>query len=315
MKKRIVATIITVGALILIVALIFGVAEWTWGACRREASLHDADSKYVFSYTNTLDDLDISSPQGFVYSVSDDTIIFTKGEHKVVHPGSVTKLLTAIYALTILHPSEIIIPTDELELVKPDSSIAYIKSHHKISVEMLIEGMMLPSGNDAAYVIAAAGGRRLINDLSISGKRAVEIFMDGMNKFAEEIGLCGTHFVSPDGYSDEEHYTTTEDLLIISRLAMDNEIIMKYSSMESDDVVYASGHTNNWSNTNKLIDKESEYYNENVIGLKTGSIDREYSIIFVISFDDGREYIAGVFGSPNKDTRYEDALKIIDEIK
>jgi D-alanyl-D-alanine carboxypeptidase (penicillin-binding protein 5/6) len=253
----------------------------------------------------------IRSPQGFVYSVSDDTVIFTKGENKVVYPASTTKLLTAIYSLSVLSKNEIITPSDELELVGEGSSIAYINEGHKISVEMLIECMLLPSGNDAAYVLAAAAGRRIANDQSISGKRAVEIFVNGMNEYARSIGLCGTNFTCPDGYADETHYTTTEDMVIISRLAFENDLIVKYASLYKDDVIYASGHTNTWYNTNKLLDPDSIYYSPYVIGLKTGSLDEEYCLVFAFRFEDGREYVAGVFGHDEKNTRYEDALEII----
>lgn len=311
MKKRVIVSTAVLLIAVITLALISVLTQTLWSLGRNDSELHDKDSQYAISYSESLMDIDIDSPQGFVYSVSDDTIIFTKGEHKVVHPGSTTKLLSTVYALTILSPNEIITPGDELDLVKEGSSIAYINSAHKLSVEMLVEGMLLPSGNDAAYVLAAAAGRKLTNDPTIDGKRAVEAFINGMNAYAKEIGLCGTNFTCPDGYADETHYTTTEDMVIISRLALENNLIVKYASLPKDDVVYASGHTNTWHNTNKLLDPNSVYYNPYVIGLKTGSLDKEYCLVFAFRFEDGREYIAGVFGHDEKNTRYEDALAII----
>ena len=315
MKKRIIISVSILLFIIIAFISIFAVTKNGWSFGRNDSQLHNQDSQYAISYSDPLIDIKIDSPQGFVYSVSDDTIIFTKGEDKVVHPGSTTKLLTALYSLTLLSPGEIITPGDELDLVKEGSSIAYIHSEHKLSVEMLIEGMLLPSGNDAAYVLAAAAGRKLANDQALDGKSAIERFMLGMNEYAEKIGLCGTKFVSPDGYSDETHYTTTEDMVIISRLALANDLIIKYASMPKDDVVYASGHTNTWHNTNKLLDSNSIFYNKYAIGLKTGSLDEEYCLVFAFRFGDGREYIAGVFGHSNKNTRYEDALTIIKKLE
>lgn len=300
--KRIVICILSV---VILVCLL--------GACnnRENSQLHPNDSEYAIKYGDDTIDVEIDSPQAFVYDVSNDTIIFSKGEDKVIYPGSTTKLITALYALTVLSEDEVITPRDELNLVKEGSSIAYIKSHHKLTVSMLIEGMMIPSGNDAAYVLAAATGRKLAGDNELDGQTAVEIFMKGLNEYGKSIGLCGSYFTVPDGYAGKEHYTTTEDMAIIARLACKNELITEYASRQSSSVVYASGHTNTWINTNKLLDPESKYYSRYAKGLKTGSIDDEYSLVFSIEFDDGREYIAGVFGADSKNVRFEDALEII----
>ena len=78
----------------------------------------------------------------------------------------------------------------------------------------------------------------------------------------------------------------------------------------TDNVVYASGQTNTWVNTNKQLDPNSEYYNENVIGIKTGSLDDNYSL--VTYYDDGeRSLLIGVFGSATDKGRYEDTYEII----
>ena len=282
---------------------------------REDSRLHEKDSEYAIAYNEDVLGVSVASPQAFVYDVSNDTIIFTKGEDKVIYPGSTTKLLTALYALSLLPENAVITPGNELSLVKEGSSIAYIKSGHKLTVSMLVEGMLIPSGNDAAYVLAAAAGREIAKDESLDGVRAADVFMGGLNEYAKKIGLCGTYFTVPDGYAGREHYTTTEDMAIIARLASQNELISEYASKATSDVVYASGHTNTWINTNKLLDPESEYYSRYAKGLKTGSIDDEYSLVFSFEFDDGREYIAGVFGANNKNARFEDAIEIIEALE
>jgi len=282
---------------------------------RGNASLHASGGVSTIKYSDSMLSLDLISPQSFVYDVSNDTVIYTKGEDRVVYPGSTTKLLTALYALTVMEPYEVVTPGNELELVKKDSSLAYVKGHHSLTVEMLVQGMLIPSGNDAAYALAAAVGKRLSENESVDGISAVEVFMAGLREYASDIGLCGTTLTVPDGYAGNEHFTTTEDMIIVSRLALENELIKKYVSMQSASVVYASGHTNNWTNTNKLLDEKSAFYSEYVTGLKTGSIDGEYSLIFSFELEDGRKYIAGVFGANNKDARFYDALKIIEKLK
>ena len=312
-KKGIV--IAYIASIVLLSALLIACIFPAMTAERPSANLHGEDSENVIVYLEEAISVNIVSPQAFVYDVSNDTIIFTKGEDKVVYPGSTTKLLTALYALSVLPADAVITPGSELNLVKEGSSVAYIKSHHKLTVSMLVEGMMIPSGNDAAYVLAAAAGRVIAGDESLDGIRAADIFMEGLNKYAKKIGLCGTYFTVPDGYAGAEHYTTTEDMAIIARLAYKNDLITEYAAKPSSDVTYASGHTNIWINTNKLLDPESAYYSRYAKGLKTGSIDDEYSLVFSFIFDDGREYIAGVFGADTKTARFEDALKIIETLE
>ena len=308
-EKKIVT--IYVASILLILVILVAVILPLLFDSRADAELHDEKSEYAILYADGFLDVDIGSPQGFVYDVSNDTIIFTKGEDKVVYPGSTTKLLTALYALELLPEDTVVTPGDELSLVKEGSSIAYVRSNHQLTVAMLVEGMLIPSGNDAAYVLAAAAGRVITRDENHYGPYAADVFMAGLNEYARQIGLCGTYFTVPDGYAGHEHFTTTEDMAIIARLAYENDLIRECTSKPVSSVVYASGHTNEWINTNKLLDPDSKYYSRYATGLKTGSIDDEYSLVFSFEFDDGREYIAGVFGADNKNTRFEDALEII----
>ena len=278
------------------------------------AVLHDESHEYAIAYFDPLYKISIQSRQGFVYDVNNDCFVFAKGEDKVVYPGSTSKLITALYALEVLDSDMVVTAGDELDFVKSGSSIAYIKKGHKLTVEMLVQGMMLPSGNDAAYVLAAAVGREIKGD-DITGADAIEAFIDGVNRYITTLGLCGTAITVPDGYADTVHYTTTEDMALVAKAAMSNPIIAKYADMYSADVCYASGEINKWTNTNKLLDHDSKYYSPYAVGLKTGSISGEYSLIFAFRFDDGREYIAGVFGANSKNTRFEDADKIINYLE
>lgn len=272
------------------------------------ATLHsETDVGYVAVSAEPLD-IDLKAPQAFVYDCDAGELIYRRGEERVLYPASTTKLLTVLCALEYLSPEDIITPGDELSLVQSGSSVAYIKSHHALTVEMLVEGMLLPSGNDAAYVLAAAAGNRI--DGNATGKQAVAVFMDAMEDYAARIGLVGTAFTCPDGLSGEEHYSTVEDIVLISRLAWENDLIRRYASLPEDDVVYASGHANHWKNTNELLHPDNRWYHAAVKGLKTGSLDHNYCLIFCFEAG-GKEYIAGLFGEWEKVDRYADAHVIL----
>lgn len=271
----------------------------------------EGDAGYIPTAASPISVSGVSADAYFVYDCNAEELVAVKGADKLIYPASVTKLLTALYALTLLSPEEIITPGDELELVREGSSVAYIKSHHQLTVEMLIEGMMIPSGNDAAYVLAAAAGKRL--DPSSDGKQAVERFMAGMNEYAVTLGLCSSNFTVPDGLAGKEHYSSVEDMVVVSKLAFENELILTYGGMASADVVYESGHTNTWVNTNLLLDEDSQYYDPRVIAGKTGSLEGCYNVIFLAE-QDGNRYIIGVFGSSGKEARFADGIRVMDAV-
>lgn len=283
------------------------------GAFQPAATLHEAgQAGYIPCAADLRYFAGVRSPQYFVYSIDSGEFVGLRGQNDRVYPASTTKLLTILYALTLLDPAEAVTPGKELSLVGANSSIAYVRAEHTLTVEMLVQGMLLPSGNDAAYALAAAAGYRLDPDAA-DGIEAVEAFMKGMNAYADEIGLCGSHFTVPDGLAGESHYTTLEDMAIVASLALENELIMSYAGQAEADVVYASGHTNHWVNTNLLLDETGEYYDSRVTGLKTGSIDGSYNLICSAE-QNGERYIIGLFGGSGKDERFADAKRILNDL-
>lgn len=256
----------------------------------------------------------VSASNAFVYNATSDELLGVKGDGVKISPASITKLLTALYALESV-PSDLVISpkAEELALVGKNSSLAYIKTHHKLTVSQLIQGMMMPSGNDAAYALAAGVGRYIADDQSMNGKDAVELFMSGLNDYAVSIGCTGTNFTVPDGLAGSEHYTSTHDMIIIGKLAVSNPIISKYAKTVSQKVYYASGHSITWNNSNSLINPNSEYYSPYVNGLKTGSLSGNYCLYVSAGINDNT-YLIGIFGSPTKSGRYDDAHILIDAI-
>lgn len=250
----------------------------------------------------------------FIYSYKSDSYTFlTREGNERVYPASTGKLLTALLALELLPPETLISPGDEVYFTGKNASSAYIRPGHTLSVEMLIEGMLLPSGNDAAYALAAAGGRVLREDDTLSPAAAVEAYIAEMNAYAGRLGCTGSHFTVPDGLAGEENYSTLHDMALISKAAAKEELILRYAGMADDQVVYASGHTNTWVNSNQQLDEGSVYYDPHVKGLKTGSLDDYYCLITLYEDGEGK-YLIGVFGSPTDHGRYEDTASVIEKL-
>lgn len=304
-------------SLLLAVCLCFGALTAFLASCSGtpRATLHEpGDNGYIPTSANLLD-FSIDAGQAFVYDMDAGEYLYLKGEARVLYPASTTKLLTILYVLTLLSPDTLVTAGEEVGMIAHGSSIAYIKRGHTLTVEMLIEGVLLPSGNDAAYVLAAAGGRTLLGNPDAGAKEAVDVFVDGMNRYGEEIGLCGSRFLSPDGNTEEAHYSTVEDMTIIARLAAENADIMRYAGLSEDDVTYASGETNHWVNTNLMLDPDSEFYDSAVTGLKTGSLGKgKYSVIVTAELA-GKRYLIGVFAAKTRSERFQDARRILEGLR
>ena len=277
-----------------------------------EATLHQVGEEGYIPTSVQPIELSLRSEQAFIYDCNSCSILYTKGGDRVVYPASTSKMISILCAMQYLDPDEIIMVGDEQSLVDAQSSRAYISRGQRLRVEQLVEGMLLPSGNDAAYTLAAAAGRRIGGE-ALSSEEAVQTFMKAVNEYGKTLGLVGTHFTVPDGLASEEHYTTVEDILLIARAAMAEPLIARYAAMAKDHVVYESGESIDWVNTNQLIQPDSAYYSPYVTGLKTGSLTRNYCLIFTADRD-GKSYIVGLFGGKEKNDRYEDAVKILDTL-
>lgn len=253
----------------------------------------------------------ISAGHVFVYDVTERKMLYCNTDSTDrLYPASITKLFSAYVAMQILEPDSVITAGRELGLLQPGSSTAYIAYGSCLTAEMLVEAMMLPSGNDAAYVLAAAAGRKLADDEELSAKNAVAAFVEEMNRMAKEVGLANSHFENPDGYHGESHYACPGDLATIGELALGNETIAQFVGLQQDSVVFASGETITWYNTNRLLNPESAWYCENAIGMKTG-YTKEAGYCLLAAFQEGeRQILVGIFDAANKLSRYSDAADL-----
>ena len=258
-------------------------------------------------------DTEVAAEHAFVYDVRRGTVLFAKGGMEdSVYEASVTKLYTAYVALQILDPDEVVTAGTEVYMVGEGASVAYIAPGYQLTVDMLVEAMMLPSGNDAAYMLAAAAGRRLLDEEDADAEAALAAFMEQMNRQAEIEGFVNTHFVTPDGDHDDAHYTCMEDLIRIAQKAMTSDLILKYTVCAEAEVTYVSGAVAEWKNSNRLIHPDSEYYRPEVFGLKTGTTEQAGCCLLTAAQCGEDVVIIGVFGCPESDQRYEDTLRLLD---
>ena len=258
---------------------------------------------------------DLAATRYFAYDVRTEEYLRLQGDvDEKLYPASITKLLTSYVVLQYMDPENSVVVGDALTLVDPDSSVAELQEGDVLTVEQLIAGMMLPSGNDAAQVAAVETGRVIAEDSSLDVVTAKEIFVDEMNRQAQLLGMENSHFVSPDGWHDEDHYTTMEDLVKLSKVVLNNQTMLKHTSQATETVQLGDREVE-WNNTNFLLYTDQDVYVPSTIGLKTGYTEAAGGCLVSAFFETDRIILIGVFGGPGFTMdRYEDTAAIYNSL-
>ena len=246
----------------------------------------------------------------FVYDSGNREMVYCSTEPgDKVYPASITKLFAAWVALRFLPGDAVVTVGWELGMVEAGSSSAFLALDSRLTVEDLIRGMLLPSGNDAALVLAAAAGREIAHNPNATAREAVAEFVEEMNRAAQAVALCNTHFENPHGCHSENHYSCPADLAVIGTLALEEPIIRSSMGLSELTVTARSGERYTWRNTNRLVRPETEEYIPEALGMKTGYTDAA-GYCLLAAFDTGAPLLVGIFGCGDSRTRYESAVEI-----
>ena len=237
-------------------------------------------------------------------SMDNGQTVFEQNADEKMYPASTTKIMTYIIvyeSIDDIENTRVEIKQEILdELKNTGSSVAYLSDHvgQKVKVIDLLYSLMVPSGNDAALVLA-----------DYIGQGDVQKFVDKMNDKAKELGCENTHFANPDGLHDEDHYTTARDLLKITNYALKLPNFKKIS----DTVSYTcEGDDSPLRTTSYLIDGNSEYYYTYAEGIKTGTTDQAGRCLVTTASADGQSYILILLGAPYKEGVHEEYFTFTD---
>ena len=255
---------------------------------------------------------ELTATKAFVYDCQREEFTYLLGDpQERIWPASITKLFSIHVAMQYLEPQWQLTAGSILDRIPEDASTAKLEAGDVMTVEMLLQGMLMPSGNDAAYMIATEAGREIAENPDLGIDEAVATFVMEMNRQAEELGMTGTRYENPDGYHSEGHYTNFNDLVTVAKLALENETVMKYTAIPKATVQPVFGHEKEWINTNLLVNPETVYYCPYTIGLKTGQTDAAGSCLLSAFDIEGHKFIVGVFGSPTFNDKLDDTLQIV----
>lgn len=266
-----------------------------------------------YKYTTDTLHPSISAECAGIYDVKARKTLFSVNGDEQVAPASLTKMVTALVAVKYADPQDVFTVGNEQYSVMKGSSLCYIKIGQKLTLEQLLIGMLMPSGNDAAYTIAVNVAKKAANDPEMTISDALNYFNDLMNGYCEEIGAYDSHFVNPDGWDEDDHYSTANNLALFATKLLENDLLSDIVSHHKKRVVFVSGEDVTWTDSNKLLDPKSAYYRENAIGVKTGSTPDAGYCLIAAEKTNGRLYITVILGCDTRDDSYKDTITLLQE--
>lgn len=242
--------------------------------------------------SNSIDIPDINSRAAVVIDRNSNTILFGKNENDKRKMASTTKIMTALIVIENANLNDTV--TVSKNAAGTGGSRLGLKTDDKVTVNNLLYGLMLCSGNDAAVALAEYVGG------------SIEGFAHMMNAKASILGLNNTHFVTPHGLDKDEHYTTAYELALLTNYALKNETFAKIVNTQNTTITI-NGYSKSLHNTNELLG-----YLNGVYGVKTGFTNGANRCLVTACKRDNLDIICVVLGADTKKFRTKDSIKLIE---
>jgi D-alanyl-D-alanine carboxypeptidase (penicillin-binding protein 5/6) len=245
------------------------------------------------AFAQEVPELKINSKRYIVIDAETGEIFAQRGAHDQAAMASLTKIFTAIEAIEAGSP-DLQITTSEADLVSPDNSMMGFDPGETFSLEDLLYGLMLPSGNDAANAIARSLGAQPGD----SSEQAVQRFVDRMNTRLANMGLTNTNLVNPSGWGVPNHYSSAHDLAVFTMYALQYPRFVELISTLEHDTATGGYHLRN---NNRLMTMYPS-----LLGGKTGfDYDAGWCLIEVARRD-GSTMISVTMDGVHPDDWYDD---------
>ncbi len=233
--------------------------------------------------------LDISARSAILYEPITRTVIFQKNSKAELPMASTTKIITAITAIENMNVNDVVTTSKKAAVV--EGSSIWLEEGEKQTLENLLFGLMLSSGNDAAIAIAEHKG--------------YDEFIKLMNETVKKAGAENTYLKNPNGLDEEGHYTTAYDMALISAYSMKNDKFREIVSTK-EKVIPWEGHQ--WGRTLKNHNKLLRLY-EGTNGIKTGFTKKDGRCLVSSAERNGVKLICVTLNAPND---WDDHTKMLD---
>ena len=240
-------------------------------------------------------ELTLTSHAALLMEKTTGQILYAQNEHEALPPASVTKIMTVLLTMEAIDSGRIALAdvvTVSAYAAGMGGSQVFLAEGEQITVDDLLKGVCVSSGNDAAVALAE----------HVAG--VTELFVEQMNNRARELGMNDTHFVNCTGLTAEGHVTSAHDIALMSReLLLHHPEVRNYTTIWMDTL---RNGTFGLSNTNKLI----RFY-DGATGLKTGFTREAGYCISATAERDGMELIAVIMKGNTSDSRNADAKTLL----
>ena len=250
-----------------------------------------------YSYANPT----INARTGILIDFHSDKILYESDPDAQIYPASMTKIMTSIVAFDLLKNNKLslndmfVVSENAWRLSQSGYSSMFIMVNDQVSVEDLLKGIIIASGNDSCVALAEG----------IAGSE--ENFAEMMNEKAGEIGMTSTNFTNSSGINDPDNISTVRDIALMSKYLINN--YPKYYELFKEKTFTwdrTGGDPIKQGNRNPLL-----YKNVGVDGVKTGYLAVEKYSLASSMIKKDRRLIAVVSGFPTKNLRSSESLKLL----
>lgn len=271
-------------------------------------------------FANTSLQVDISAKAAVLMNMETGAIIYEKNAHLPLHPASITKIITALYALEksgnqldqavmVSRDAVAIVPAhvrrDKLGSHPPHrlefgATLMKLQAGELVSAEALFYGLMLSSGNDAANAIAEW----------VSGNTAQ--FMQDVNDYAQLLGCKQTVLYTPHGLPHPDHKTTAYDMCLITKRALQYPFFRKVVKSTHYLLPASNKQPEREILQHNALIKPGKFYYPKAIGVKTGYTGSARYTLVSAAEDHTRKMIVVIMGCDKLEQRYRDAIALFE---
>ena len=251
---------------------------------------------------------DTTSEAAGLFDITDVQFMYSKNAFERLYPASITKVMTALIAIKYGDLTDTVTVTEDAVITEAGATLAGIHPGDQLTMEQLLYGLMLPSGNDAGAAIA----------VHMAG--SIDAFAELMNREAQKLGATGTHFMNPHGLTNADHYTTAYDLYLIFNEALKQPEFRKVTGTTSYTADYTDGSGNpvstTWEGGNwYMVGQRQTPDGLTVFSGKTGTTSAAGFCLIMASRDQKeKEYISVVLKAPSRPGLYDNMTNIISKI-
>jgi len=243
----------------------------------------------------------------YAYDVATGEMLYGVGENERLAIGSTTKIATALVVIEYVSPDdEVVIDPSDLVDTALYSNMGLVAGD-TLTVEQLLQGLLVASGTDAALALARVVGADISGSDDPDMARAA--FITSMNDYASELGLTQTHFANSGGEDDPGNYSTAKEIALLGGELMQEPMLADIVAMPSYSFVSAGlGQTYEGANTNQMLGTDG------IVGVKTGSTDQAGGCV-VLAQDGagvGDLMVVAILGS---DLTYNDLSQIVTDTR